>query len=207
MVQRIRVKQNNKNKGKKNKILIDGQECGSYPDKFNGGGWVEVKCSKPVRGANVRIETTTNTNMSLSEIEVYGIIIGEPKGPSLPPGKPFYVKSRLPGGRVAYCDSKDGSRLKIASWKAGDRRQQFKYDEKTQTIRNVQSNLAIIDQDGNWNIVCAKGQSFKKLQFSYDGKHITVVKNGKVFDVEGGGSAADKDGTNIIAYGKHGALN
>ena len=55
-------------------MTIGGKFCGSYPNKMKGGNnWIEVKCKNPVSGKSIKIETTKNTNMCMSNIEIFGL--------------------------------------------------------------------------------------------------------------------------------------
>ena len=38
-----------------------------------GNNWIEVKCKNPVSGKSIKIETTKNTNMCMSNIEIFGL--------------------------------------------------------------------------------------------------------------------------------------
>jgi hypothetical protein len=53
------------------KVSIGGQECGTISGTTKNGQWYEVKCSKPIRGNQIILETTRNVYLSISGIEVY----------------------------------------------------------------------------------------------------------------------------------------
>jgi len=53
------------------RILIGTQLCGTIENNTGNGQWYEVICSKPLRGNLIRLETTQNTYLSISGIEVW----------------------------------------------------------------------------------------------------------------------------------------
>lgn len=53
------------------KVSIGGQLCGSVQSGTRNGQWYTVKCPMPIRGDKVVLETTQNTYLSISGIEVY----------------------------------------------------------------------------------------------------------------------------------------
>jgi hypothetical protein len=71
----VRVRNRNnccRNRLRGTKVSIGGSVCGQI-DKLPGGNqlWVEVKCTKPVKGGMVILETTRAEYLSISGIEVY----------------------------------------------------------------------------------------------------------------------------------------
>lgn len=45
--------------------------CGQVPSGTKNGEWYEVRCTKPLRGNRIRLETTQNTYLSIAGIEVW----------------------------------------------------------------------------------------------------------------------------------------
>lgn len=52
-------------------VWVGAEECGSVQAGTVKGEWYEVTCAKPVRGANVKLQTTTNTYLHFEGIEVH----------------------------------------------------------------------------------------------------------------------------------------
>ena len=73
VVSEVKILQNNANKGGHNEVYIDDQLCGRYPSNIRGKEWITVTCPAQLFGKMIKIVSTTETNVCLSGIEVYGI--------------------------------------------------------------------------------------------------------------------------------------
>jgi hypothetical protein len=53
------------------KVSVGGTECGTINENTRNGQWYTVKCSRPLRGDKIVLETTRADYLSISGIEAY----------------------------------------------------------------------------------------------------------------------------------------
>jgi hypothetical protein len=115
--------------------------------------------------------------------------------------RPFYIKSRMPFGRVM--ESIGASNVTLKKWRNNAKAQQWTFDRVTNTIRNENWKNYALDMQGT-NLVTRTVNSKWNQMFRMKGAFLTVERENKVADVSGG---LDAENRNIIMYAKHGKIN
>ena len=52
-------------------VKIGGQQCGKTPSNTKTGQWIVVKCKTPLKGLDIKLETTKKTYLHFEDILVF----------------------------------------------------------------------------------------------------------------------------------------